>query len=85
VITMTSGGMYTQKFSLGTLVMSEDDYDGTVAYARAKRARSSSPMNCSAASAKGVDFHVVHPAGPTRRRAQRLPTFTKVVGRCFGP
>jgi len=72
VITMTSGGMYTQKFSLGTLVMSEDDYDGTVAYARAKRAQVVLTMNCSAASGPRASTSTwCTPAGPTRGRAQR--------------
>ena len=38
VINVVSGGMYTQKLQCESLVMSEDDYRGSVAYARAKRA-----------------------------------------------
>ena len=38
VINVVSGGMYTQKLHCDDLIMSENDYDGTVAYARAKRA-----------------------------------------------
>jgi dehydrogenase/reductase SDR family member 12 len=38
IVTVTSGGMYTQRFNLQGLEMSRNDYDGTVAYARAKRA-----------------------------------------------
>ena len=38
VINVVSGGMYTQKLECESLVMSEDDYRGSVAYARAKRA-----------------------------------------------
>ena len=38
VINVVSGGMYTQKLRCESLVMSEDDYRGSVAYARAKRA-----------------------------------------------
>jgi NAD(P)-dependent dehydrogenase (short-subunit alcohol dehydrogenase family) len=38
VINVVSGGMYTQKLRCDSLVMSEDDYRGSVAYARAKRA-----------------------------------------------
>ena len=37
VINVVSGGMYTQKLQCESLVMSEDDYRGSVAYARAKR------------------------------------------------
>jgi NAD(P)-dependent dehydrogenase (short-subunit alcohol dehydrogenase family) len=85
VITMTSGGMYTQKFSLGTLVMSEDDYDGTVAYARAKRAQVVLTHELQRRfGPKGVDFHVVHPGwADTPGVHSGLPTFTKVVGPLF--
>ena len=38
VINVVSGGMYTQKLQCESLVISEDDYRGSVAYARAKRA-----------------------------------------------
>jgi NAD(P)-dependent dehydrogenase (short-subunit alcohol dehydrogenase family) len=38
VINVVSGGKYTQKLQCESLVMSEDDYRGSVAYARAKRA-----------------------------------------------
>ena len=38
VINVVSGGMYTQKLECKSLVMSADDYRGSVAYARAKRA-----------------------------------------------
>ena len=38
VINVASGGMYTQKFRCAQLVMTEQDYNGSVAYARAKRA-----------------------------------------------
>jgi len=66
------GRMYTQKFSLGTLVMSEDDYDGTVAYARPSAPRSSSPMNCSAASGPRASTSTwCTPLGRHAGRAQR--------------
>ena len=38
VINVVSGGMYTQKLRCAQLVMTEQDYNGSVAYARAKRA-----------------------------------------------
>lgn len=38
VINVVSGGMYTQKLSCGQLIMEEQQYNGSVAYARAKRA-----------------------------------------------
>ena len=38
VINVVSGGMYTQKLRCDELIMPEHNYDGTAAYARAKRA-----------------------------------------------
>ncbi len=38
IVTVTSGGMYTQRFDIEQLEMSPHDYDGVIAYARAKRA-----------------------------------------------
>ena len=38
VINVVSGGMYTQKLRCNELVMTPDKYNGSVAYARAKRA-----------------------------------------------
>ena len=38
VINVVSGGMYTQKLRCAQIVMTEQDYNGSVAYARAKRA-----------------------------------------------
>jgi NAD(P)-dependent dehydrogenase (short-subunit alcohol dehydrogenase family) len=39
IVTMSSGGMYSQRFDLDTLEPDPDKYDGVVAYARAKRAQ----------------------------------------------
>lgn len=39
IVTVSSGGMYTQRFALTELEMGPADYDGVVAYARAKRAQ----------------------------------------------
>jgi NAD(P)-dependent dehydrogenase (short-subunit alcohol dehydrogenase family) len=39
IVTVSSGGMYTQKFDLRNLEMPADGYDGVVAYARCKRAQ----------------------------------------------
>ncbi len=39
IVTMSSGGMYSQRFDLGALETGPDGYDGVVAYARAKRAQ----------------------------------------------
>ena len=39
IVTVSSGGMYTQRFDLDHLVVGPDGYRGTTAYARAKRAQ----------------------------------------------
>lgn len=39
LVTMSSGGMYTERFDLGRLVSGPEDYHGVKAYARAKRAQ----------------------------------------------
>jgi NAD(P)-dependent dehydrogenase (short-subunit alcohol dehydrogenase family) len=39
IVTVSSGGMYAQRFDLDNLEMGPADYDGVVAYARAKRAQ----------------------------------------------
>ncbi|MGD0944662.1 MAG: SDR family NAD(P)-dependent oxidoreductase [Acidimicrobiales bacterium] len=39
IVTVSSGGMYTQRFDLGRLEMTSGSYDGAVAYARCKRAQ----------------------------------------------
>ena len=39
IVTVSSGGMYTQRFDLDRLEMRQSHYDGVTAYARAKRAQ----------------------------------------------
>jgi hypothetical protein len=39
VLTVSSGGRYSQRFDLATLEMTNADYDGVVAYAKVKRAK----------------------------------------------
>jgi len=39
IVTVSSGGMYSQRFDLGALEAGPDGYDGVVAYAKAKRAQ----------------------------------------------
>ena len=81
VITMTSGGMYTQRFELNCLVASDDGYDGVTAYARAKRAQVVLTQEWQRRyGPSGVDFHVVHPGwADTPGIASGLPTFARVL------
>lgn len=62
VLTMTSGGMYTQRLDVETLEDRTGDFDGTVAYAKAKRAQ----VELNAEWARrhpvdGIGFHALHP------------------------
>ena len=82
VIQVCSGGMYTQKFELGSLEMGSDDYDGTVAYARAKRAQLVLMHEwVRRADGSGVSFHAMHPGwADTPGVHDSLPGFAKVMG-----
>lgn len=62
VLTMSSGGMYTQRLDVDDLLHPSDPFDGTVVYARAKRAQ----VELNAAWARrhpdlGIGFHAMHP------------------------
>jgi len=81
VITMSSGGMYTQRFDPAELEMARADYDGTIAYARAKRAQvvltgewaRRVPM-------REVCFHSMHPGWvDTPGVESGLPAFHRVM------
>jgi dehydrogenase/reductase SDR family protein 12 len=80
VITVSSGGMYTQGLRLSTLRMGADPYDGVVAYAQAKRAQVL--LNQKWAERSQTTFHAMHPGwADTPGVADSLPTFQRVVGR----
>ena len=81
VITVSSGGMYTQRFDLTALEMDPGHYNGTVAYARAKRAQV--VLNREWARrvpANEVVFQAMHPGWvDTPGIASSLPTFYRVM------
>ena len=81
VITMTSGGMYTERFDLATLEMTANHYRGTVAYARAKRAQSVLVTHWQQTmGARGLAFHLVHPGwSATPGVTDGLPGFSRVM------
>lgn len=81
VVTVTSGGMYAEKLVAAT-VDSPDDYRGTVAYARAKRAQVVLTREWARRFGdRGVDFHVAHPGWAlTPGVESSLPGFRKVMG-----
>jgi dehydrogenase/reductase SDR family protein 12 len=81
VITMTSGGMYTQRFALDDLEMEEDRYDGVVAYARAKRAQVVLTGEWQRRAQGALTFHAVHPGwADTPGLISGLPRFAKRLG-----
>jgi len=82
VITMTSGGMYSERFNLETLAMKPSAYKGTVAYARAKRAQTLLTRKWNEDfGSLGISAHLVHPGwADTPGVDESLPVFSKVMG-----
>ncbi len=81
VIQVSSGGMYTQKFDLDTLEMGPDGYDGTVAYARVKRAQLVLMHEwVRRLGGSGISFHAMHPGwADTPGIRSGLPGFYRVM------
>ena len=62
MITVSSGGMYTQRLDPGTLQLPASHYQGVTAYARAKRAQVALSREWARRLAgTGVVFHAMHP------------------------
>jgi dehydrogenase/reductase SDR family protein 12 len=62
VITVSSGGMYTQRLDLATLQLPRSRYRGVTAYAKAKRAQVALSREWARRMAgTGVAFHAMHP------------------------
>jgi NAD(P)-dependent dehydrogenase (short-subunit alcohol dehydrogenase family) len=81
VITVSSGGMYTQRLDLTTLQLSASRYQGVTAYARAKRAQVALSREWARRLAgTGVAFHAMHPGWvDTPGVAAALPGFRRVA------
>ena len=81
VVTVSSGGMYTQRFALDDLEMDRSNYDGTVAYARAKRAQVVLNREWARRVPVGeVVFHAMHPGWvDTPGVESSLPTFHRLM------
>jgi NAD(P)-dependent dehydrogenase (short-subunit alcohol dehydrogenase family) len=81
VIQVSSGGMYTQRFDLATLEMGPDGYDGTVAYAKAKRAQLVLMHEWNRRlGGSGIFFHAMHPGwADTPGIRTGLPGFSSVM------
>lgn len=77
IVTVSSGGMYTQRFDLGRLEAGPEHYDGVRAYARAKRAQVVLAHEWSRRwSLRGVASYAMHPGWvDTPGLASGLPSF----------
>jgi dehydrogenase/reductase SDR family member 12 len=82
VIWVASGGMYSQPLRVDALESGPDDYDGTKAYARAKRAQVTlTEMWSERRPEAGVVMQAMHPGWADTPGIQRsLPTFRRIVG-----
>jgi len=82
VITVSSGGMYTQRLIVTDLDPKPADYDGVKAYARTKRAQVVlNEVWATCPQAKGITFHAMHPGWvATPGLSESLPRFEKWLG-----
>lgn len=82
VINVVSGGMYTQKLDLDVLTGHSDDYNGSVAYAQAKRALMIVTEHWAEAwSRHGIAVNAMHPGwADTPGVESALPLFHKLLG-----
>jgi NAD(P)-dependent dehydrogenase (short-subunit alcohol dehydrogenase family) len=81
VITVSSGGMYTERLDVADLEMDPAGYDGRVAYARAKRAQVALTHEwASRVPSREVRFHSMHPGWvDTPGLAAGMPAFRRVM------
>ena len=82
ILTMSSGGMYSEALKVKSVEMNEATYNGTKAYARAKRAQVTlNEMWAERLDGTGVVSHAMHPGwADTPGVEEALPTFRKIVG-----
>jgi NAD(P)-dependent dehydrogenase (short-subunit alcohol dehydrogenase family) len=82
VLWVASGGMYTERLDVDGLDVRPDDYNGTKAYARAKRAQVTLAEEWARRVADdGIVVHAMHPGwADTPGVARSLPTFRRVLG-----
>lgn len=82
VLTMSSGGMYTEALNVDNLEMRDDNYQGARQYARAKRAQVVlNELWATHVSAEQVVFHALHPGWVnTPGITEALPGFSKILG-----
>jgi len=82
IVTVSSGGMYTEGLDVAGLEMDADDYGGAAAYARTKRAQVVlTELWADRLEGTGVVAHSMHPGWVnTPGVAASLPTFRRVMG-----
>lgn len=81
VITVSSGGMYTQTLRADALQMDPERYDGVIAYARAKRAQVALNAEWARRFPDRPVFCAMHPGwADTPGVQQSLPTFRRLTG-----
>ena len=82
MITVSSGGMYTQRLDPASLQMPRSRYRGATAYAKAKRAQVALSREWARRLAgTGVAFHAMHPGWVnTPGVATALPGFYRATG-----
>lgn len=82
VIWVTSGGMYSERLDVDTVELGEEGYDGTKAYARAKRAQVElAPRYAERLASSGVTVHTMHPGWADTPGVERsLPRFHTLLG-----
>jgi dehydrogenase/reductase SDR family protein 12 len=81
VIAVTSGGMYAQRLDLADIAGSTQPYDGTRAYARAKRAQVGLIREWARRHPGGAVFNAMHPGwADSPGLAASLPGFYRVMG-----
>ena len=81
IVNVSSGGMYTQRLHVEDLQMEHGEYDGTVAYARTKRAEVVlTELWAQRLEGSGVVVHSMHPGwADTPGVRSSLPTFYKLT------
>jgi dehydrogenase/reductase SDR family protein 12 len=83
IINVSSGGMYTQRIHVDDLQMENEDFDGTVAYARSKRAQVIlTELWAPRLAPMGVSVHAMHPGwADTPGLQESLPGFYNLTKR----
>jgi dehydrogenase/reductase SDR family member 12 len=80
VITVSSGGMYTQRLVAERMELTQEHYDGVRAYALAKRAQVALTQEWARRFPEPVAFHAMHPGWADTPGVQAsLPTFRRVT------